>query len=142
MNPASIVAQIPDAVIFVDRDGVIRLWNPGAANLFGYSNKDAFGQSLDPIIPERFRASHWKAFHEAIAAGRTKYGGKVLTTRASHESGKKLYVDLSFAIITDSDGRVAGSAAVARDATDRYTYEMALRRRIAELESRITQPKS
>jgi PAS domain S-box-containing protein len=51
----AIVEQVSDAIIFADRKGVIRLWNPGAQTLFGYSAEEAVGKSLDLIIPDRLR---------------------------------------------------------------------------------------
>ncbi len=133
----AIVAQGSDAIIFADREGVIRLWNPAAEAVFGYAADEAIGQSLDLIIPERLREPHWKAFHQAIEAGRTKLGRKALVTRSGHKSGQKLYVDLSFAIVKDDAGEVAGSVAVARDATERYASEVALKQRITELEAHL-----
>ena len=65
----AIVEQASDAIIFADRQGVIRLWNPAAEAVFGYAADEAIGQSLDLIIPERLRKAHWKAFHEAIEGG-------------------------------------------------------------------------
>ena len=53
-----IVDQTPDAVIFADYDGVIRVWNGGAEAVFGFSAAEAVGSSLDIIIAERFRRAH------------------------------------------------------------------------------------
>jgi PAS domain S-box-containing protein len=96
------------------------------------------GQSLNLIVPERLRPAHWKAFHQAIEAGRTRLGRRALVTRSVHKSGASLYVDLSFAIVRDAAGEVAGSVAVARDATERYTSETTMKKRLAELEKRGT----
>lgn len=49
---------MPEAVIFTDREGLVRLWNRAAEAMFGYSAREALGQSLDLIVPERFRARH------------------------------------------------------------------------------------
>lgn len=133
---AAIVAQASDAIIFADRQGLIRLWNAGAEAVFGYSPGEALGQSLDLIIPQRLRAAHWKAFDEATNSGRTKYGRRAMLTRSAHKSGSKLYVDLSFAIVSDATGEVAGSVAIARHAAQRHASEAALKQRIAELEAR------
>lgn len=91
-----IVEQAPDAIIFADRDGAIRLCNRGAETVFGYSAAEVLGNSLDVIIPERFRRAHWEAFRRAINTGQTNYGDLVLTTRSLHKKGRKLYVDMSF----------------------------------------------
>ena len=86
-----IVDQGPDAVIFADRQGKIRVWNNAAADLFGYPAEEVIGRSLDIIIPEHLRHAHWEGFGRAIASGHTKHGGRALKTRATHKSGKKLY---------------------------------------------------
>jgi PAS domain S-box-containing protein len=116
----AIVEQCPDAMIFADREGTIRLWNRAAEALFGYSTAEALGASLDVIIPERLRAAHWAGYRRAIAAGETKYGSRVLTTRSARKDGGKLYVELSFALVKDADGMVIGALATARDGTERY----------------------
>jgi PAS domain S-box-containing protein len=130
----AIVEQTPDAIVFADRDGVIRLWNLGAEALFGFSAPEVIGRSLDVIVPERFRQAHWDAFHRAVASGRTRPGDSVRTTRADHKSGRKLYVDLSFGLVKDGSGSVIGSVAVGRDCSARYLAEKALRERLAALE--------
>jgi PAS domain S-box-containing protein len=129
-----IVAQVPEAVVFADRDGIIRLWNPGAEALFGYPAADAVGQSLDLIIPEDLRARHWEGYQAAIAAGRTRLGGRALPTRAQRKGGQTIYVELSFAVIPGGAGPPAGALAVGRDITDRYLRDKALRKRLAALE--------
>jgi len=116
----AIVEQCPDAMIFADREGAIRLWNRAAEALFGYSSAEVLGASLDVIIPERLRAAHWAGYRRAIAAGETKYGNRVLTTRSARKDGGKLYVELSFALVKDRDGMVTGALATARDGTERY----------------------
>ena len=132
----AVVEQAADAIIFADRQGVIRLWNPAAEAVFGFPADEVIGQSLDLIIPERLRPAHWKAFHQAIEAGRTRLGRRALVTRSVHKNGARLYVDLSFAIVRDAAAEVVGSVAVARDATERYTSEATMKKRLAELEKR------
>jgi PAS domain S-box-containing protein len=119
----AIVEQAPDGLIFADRSGLIRVWNRAAESIFGYSAGEVLGGSLDMIIPERLRAAHWAGFEKALASGVTKYAGRVLTTRSVHKDGRRLYVDLSFALLKNADGTMAGALAIARDATERYLAE-------------------
>ncbi|NRF71275.1 PAS domain S-box protein [Aquincola sp. S2] len=128
-----IVDQTPDAVIFADSDGVIRVWNGGAEAVFGFSAAEAVGSSLDIIIAERFRRAHWEGYHRAMANGHTRHGAQVRTTRAIHKDGRKLYVELSFGVVVDEEGAALGSVAVGRDGTARHVSEGALRARLAEL---------
>lgn len=133
----AIVEQTPEAVIFADRDGSIRLWNPGAQALFGHSAAEAIGQSLDIIIPEHLRRAHWDGFDHAMKTGEARHPGEVRTTRSMHKDGRKLYVDLTFTLIRDSGGTVIGALSIGRDCTARHLEGVALRKRIAELEAQM-----
>jgi PAS domain S-box-containing protein len=110
----AIVEQAPEAMIFADREGVVRLWNARAEQMFGYAASEAVGGSLDLIIPAHLRAAHWQGYHRAMAAGRTRSDGKPMLTRATHKDGSKLYVDVAFAIVLDQRQEVLGALATAR----------------------------
>jgi PAS domain S-box-containing protein len=114
--PRAIVEQAPDAIIFADRDGIIRVWNARAEAVFGYAAAEAIGQSLDLIIPEHLRAAHWRGYREAIAAGRTRHGGKAMLTRATHKDGSRLSLEVAFGIVSGPHG-VLGALATARPAS-------------------------
>lgn len=116
----AIIAQMPEAVVFSDRAGTIRVWNRGAEALYGWSADEVVGRSLDVMIPEHLRRAHWDAFERAFAAGRTRGGSAVRTTRSLHKDGRRLYVELSFALVHDASGNPVGALAVGRDGTERY----------------------
>lgn len=131
---ALLVEDSPDAMIFADREGIIRVWNTAATRIFGHTSEAALGQTLDLIVPERFRDAHWDGYNRALADGVTKYVGQSLPTRSMREDGSAIYVELSFAIVLGADGAAAGALATARDITARFEQERELRRRLAELE--------
>jgi PAS domain S-box-containing protein len=131
---SALVRCVADAVIFADRDGCIQVWNPGAEAIFGYAEEEALGRRLDLIIPERFRTAHWAAFDRAIATGQSKYGRKALTTKSMTKAGADLYLDLSFALVTDDLGQVLGAV------SERHAADRELRKRVAELETEPGQP--
>ena len=115
---ASIVACMADAVIFSDRDGVVRVWNAAAERLFGFTAAEAIGQTMEVIIPERLRAAHWRGFEAAMATGQLRLSGRPTVTRAVHKDGRRLYIEMSFAVVLADEG-IVGATAVARDVTDR-----------------------
>ncbi len=129
-----IIDQAPDAVLYADREGIIRLWNRGAELLFGYSAAEAPGQSLDLIIPERLRGRHWDGYHRVMASGETRYGTDLLSVPAQHRDGRKLSCEFSIVMLKDDEGAVRGIAALMRDATARWQKERELLARIAERE--------
>lgn len=123
-----LVEQAPDAVIYADGEGKIRVWNEAATALFGFTATEAIGESLDLIVPERFRDAHWTGYERAMGAGDTKYRGQSLPTRSAKQDGTALYVELSFAIVHGEDGAVIGALAHARDITERFLREREERR--------------
>jgi PAS domain S-box-containing protein len=134
VDAAALVGQAPDALIFADLAGIIRTWNPAAERIFGHSAESAIGRSLDIIIPESLREAHWAGYRRALAAGDTKYRGQALPTKSMRADGTPIYVELSFAIVRDGAGGVAGAMAQARDITERFERDRAMRRRLRELE--------
>jgi PAS domain S-box-containing protein len=135
MNDSELLQQLPDAVVFADSEGVIRLWNAAATRLFGFEAAEALGQRLDIIIPEQFREAHWRAFERALAETRTKYEGQSLPTRAMRSDGSVFYVELTFAIVTGAGGTALGALACARDISERWERDREMRRRLRELEA-------
>lgn len=117
----SLVEHAPDAMIYADRAGAIRIWNRAAEALFGYPAAEVLGKSLDVIIPWRFRNAHWSGFNLAMETGRAKYAGRALTTRSIHKNGSKLYVSLSFGMVKNSAGSVVGALAIGRPAEGRFS---------------------
>ena len=130
-----IVDKTPDAVIFADRDGIIRLWNRGAEMIFGYAAAEAVGQSLDLIIPARLRERHWQGYRRVMAEGVTRYGRELLAVPGAHKDGRVISLEFSVALIRDDRGEVQGVAAILRDVTARWEKEKALKKRLAALEA-------
>lgn len=132
-----IVEEAQDAIIFADRDGVIRLWNSGAEALFGYRAPEALGQTLDLIIPRGLRARHWQGYRRVMATGVTRYGRELLAVPAVRKDGSRVSLEFSIALLRDEQGQLLGAAAILRDVTARWQQEKALKERLAELEAKV-----
>ncbi|UXC34496.1 PAS domain S-box protein [Cupriavidus gilardii] len=134
---AQLVAAIGDAIVIADANGAITLWNPAAQRMFGYTEAEALGQSLDLIIPERLRARHWQGYDKTMATGITRYGSELLKVPAVDKNGKAMSIAFTVALLKDAAGAVTGIVAVIRDETVRFQQERALKKRLAELESQV-----
>jgi PAS domain S-box-containing protein len=132
-----LVEVIGDAVVVADTSGAIDLWNPAAERLFGFTQAEALGGSLDLIIPERLRARHWAGFGKTMATGETHYAHDVLRVPAMHKDGRALSVAFTVGLLYGPQREVTGIVAVIRDETTRYTEERNLRKRLAELEGQV-----
>jgi len=130
----TLLSNMPDAVVYSDRDGVIRYWNAGAARMFGHPAEGAIGQSLDLIIPEGLRARHWDGYRETMSTGRTRYGdGQLLSVPAIRKDGKRISVAFTIVPFVDDNGALKGIAAIMRDVTTQFEETRALRKEIAAL---------
>jgi len=118
----------PDAVLVSDREGTIRFWNASAERIFGFPSADAIGQSLDIIIPERFRERHWAGWFKAMTTGETRYDdGRLLSVPALRKDGQRISIEFSIQLLKRLDGRIEWIAAVIRDVTLRYSKEKNLK---------------
>jgi PAS domain S-box-containing protein len=133
----AVVTESAEAIVVTDPDGVIRLWNAGAARMFGYSAADALGRNLDLIIPDKLRDRHWKGYRQTMATGVTRYGDTLLSVPAAHQDGRRLSIEFSVALLRDDAGVIIGISAIMREVSERREAERALRAKLAALEARV-----
>jgi len=132
----TLVQAKSEAIIACDRDGIIRLWNSGAERMFGYARDEALGQSLDIIIPERFRARHWDAFHVMMQTGQSRYAdGAMLAVPGLRRDGSSISIEFTIAPMLDENNRVAGLVSVIRDVTKAFEQIRALRKEVESSKS-------
>lgn len=127
-----LVAGMSDAVVYADAAGLIRFWNHGAIRIFGFTETEALGQSLDVIIPENLRNRHWDGYHATMRTGQSRYGdGQLLSVPAVRKGGTRISVEFTIVPFTDDAGRMIGIAAIIRDVTAQFEELRALRKEVA-----------
>jgi PAS domain S-box-containing protein len=131
-----IVENSPMAILFADREGKIRLWNSGAETVFGYTEKEALGQSLDLIVPERQRQRHWEGWDNVMASGVTKYGRDPLAVPAMRKDGSRISIEFNVVLVRTDSGELAGVAAMVQDVTARWQKQKEMNARLAALEAK------
>jgi PAS domain S-box-containing protein len=131
-----IVSDSNDAIMFADRQGSILLWNRGAEKMFGYSESEVLGQSLDLIIPENLRGRHWEGYFRVMESGESHYSVDLLSAPALRKDGTRISTEFSMVLVKGDDGKVLGVAAVIRDVSARWQREKELKERIRVLENK------
>jgi PAS domain S-box-containing protein len=128
----TLAREAPDAIIYADAQGTITFWNKGAERIFGFSEQEAKGKSLDIIIPENLRKRHWDGFAETVRTGKTRYGaGDVLAVPALRKDGTRISIEFTIVPFPDRTGRILGMAAILRDVTSRFEELKRLRKQAA-----------
>src|SRR5260221_14629924 len=87
-----LVEVIGDAIVVSDASGAINVWNPAAERLFGFTQAEALGNSLDLIVPERLRERHWAGYRKTMASGETRNAHDLLRVPAVHREGQALSI--------------------------------------------------
>jgi PAS domain S-box-containing protein len=144
MNPdvdrfyRTLVRDAPDGMIYADAQGVITFWNKGAERIFGFSESEAVGKTLDLIIPENLRKRHWDGFAETVRTGKTRYAaGDVLAVPALRKDGTRISIEFTILPFPDRTGRILGMAAILRDVTRRFEEQKGLRKELATCRSAL-----
>jgi PAS domain S-box-containing protein len=132
-----IVKEAQDAIIMADREGIIRLWNKGAELIFGYTASEAFGQSLNIIIPENLRERHDSGFQQVIQSGWSKYSSDLLAVPAINKDGKRISVEFNIILIRDYEENILGVAAIIRNVSAHWEKEREMKRRLTDLEAQL-----
>jgi PAS domain S-box-containing protein len=130
-----LVECVGDAIIVVDAHEKIVMWNPAATRIFGYSEAEALGNTLDLIVPERQRHRHNEGCRKSMETGITRYGTSLLKVPALHKDGSMLSIAFTVGMLFDEHQKVDGIVAIIRDETERFAQERALKKRITDLEN-------
>ena len=127
---SQLIDCIGDAVIVADAHEKIVLWNAAATRIFGYSEGEALGNTLDLIVPERQRQKHNEGYSKSMETGTTRYGTSLLKVPARHKDGRTLSIAFTVGMLFDEKNQASGVAAVIRDETERFAEERALKKRL------------
>lgn len=133
---AAVINAASDAVISVDLQGRISLFNPAAARIFGRSAESMLGQPLDALLPDAQRAEHpglMRRFADSSATTRRMGFGRV---RGLRTDGTELELEASISQATVRGEKLL--TAILRDVSERVRAEQALARYQVEL-SELTQ---
>ncbi len=122
-----------DAIISADGQGTIIYFNQAAERIFGYSAREALGEPLTLLMPERFQQPHALGFQRFLATRQARIIGKTLELVARNKDGKEFPIEISVANWTTANGNFF--TAILRDITSRKKAEDALTTRTAELET-------
>jgi diguanylate cyclase (GGDEF)-like protein/PAS domain S-box-containing protein len=115
------VEAAPNAMVMVDARGRIALVNSQAVKMFGYHREELTGQSVEMLIPERFRGGHPEHRKEFSFSPRARPMGAGRDLYAMRKDGSEFPVEIGLNPIETEDGLLVMSAIV--DITERKRAE-------------------
>jgi PAS domain S-box-containing protein len=126
-----LLESAPDAMVIIDQQGRIVVINAQAERLFAYKREELLGQTIETLIPERYRQKHpghrGGFFHDP----KLRPMGAGLELHARRKDGTEFPVEISLSPMETGEGMLVSSAI--RDVTERKKAEEALQNQRNEL---------
>jgi protein-histidine pros-kinase len=115
----------PDAMVVVDRRGLIVLVNAQVETLFGYRREELLGQSVEMLVPSRFQEHHARHREGFLGQARVRPMGAGQELYGRHRDGREFRVEISLSPLESDDGLLITAAI--RDMTGRLRAEQKFR---------------
>lgn len=119
---ATVLANVPDAIISLDNQSRIRSWNVHAEKMYGWAADEVMGRTIDEVCQSRYIGTAADEVQSELVANGT-WGGEVKQKR---KDGQTIYVQVNSAAIRDATGALAGTVTINSDVTERRKSEQTL----------------
>jgi len=118
----ALIESSPLAIMAIDKQGYVTLWNPASEKMFGWTKEEAIGR-LNPVVPEENIAEFHSIRDRVLREG----GFSAMELERQKKGAVPIEISLSTAPMRDAQGNITGIMSVMEDITERKRIEEALR---------------
>ena len=126
-----LIQTTQDALVTIDRESRIVLFNPAAQRIFGYAPEEVIGEDVSVLMPPPYRSEHAGYVERYERTGEARAIGRIRVVEALRKSGERFPIELSVAAV-EVDGETRYGAFI-RDISEkvRLQEELIDQRRLA-----------
>ena len=129
---AKVIEASPYGQLLVDEHGIIQMINPSLLNLFGYTKEELLGQSMNILLPERYRDNHDKLREGYVQQPSLRPMGLGRDLTGRHKNGTEIPIEIGLSPV-DADKGIF-TLAVVTDISERKRLELSLQQANAHME--------
>lgn len=135
---STIFLNAPDAIVVIDREGLIIKWNPESERLFGWKQEEVLNQNLaDIVVPPELREAHRKGLQRYVSPADSKIIGKTVDIWAICKDGR--HIDVALRISPFTLNNKAYFIGFIRDITEKKKTDQKLQQFNEELTSQVAE---
>jgi len=127
----SILDTVPDAIVVIDRQGVVQSFSPAAERLFRYDSTEVIGHNVNILMPTPYREAHDSCIARYLQTGERRIIGIGRVVTGRRKNGDTFPMELQVGEFTFAGGRYF--TGFVRDLTERQEAE----RRIQDLQAEL-----
>lgn len=101
----TIIETVPDAMVVIDEQGIIRSFNGSAERMFGYAAAEMVGANISRLMPDAIASEHDDAIRRYLETGERRVIGRTRTLVARRADGREFPMELNVGEVTLADGR-------------------------------------
>ena len=128
---SNVVHNSADAIISLNQEGKIIIWNSGAEVIFGYKTDEVTGRNLDFLLPQKLIEDNELEWIKEVVHRENALVNH--ETERITKSGKIIIAEVTRTLLKNEDNEVIGYSEIIKDITDRKRIEEELKKTIEEL---------
>ena len=133
----AVTESATDAIITINSEGIVVMWNKAAEEMFGYLREEAVGKNLEMIVPSKFWKLHSQGVKRVVDTGKTKIIGKTIEVIGKRKNGEEFFVELSLS--SWQGNKELYFTGIIRDITEKKLIEDAIKQTTVQLEHSVKQ---
>ena len=128
----NLIETAQDAIVSIDEEGIVKIWNLSAERIFGHSRNEIIGKSIITIIPERYRERHMEGIKRFLQTGQAKIIGKSIEIAGMTKEGEEIPIELSLSFQKTENNRYSFTGII-RD----RTFEVNAKKQLIEKSNKL-----